>query len=100
MAKYEIWVKDLRRHEEAIRGGLPVKVDIRDESLQWRPVEAVISQSPVKGAVETAVVGEGGPVSYVNAPVYLTIVRELDEDEAYIIHDMTKYQKADPFTRH
>jgi hypothetical protein len=99
MAQYEIWIKELKRHEQAIKEGQPCKVDLRDESLQWKPVEAVISYEPIEGGVEVTVVGEGGPVSYVTPPVYVKIVRELDEDEAYVIHDMTKYQEADPFMR-
>lgn len=97
MAQYEIWVKDLKRHEAAIKQGLPVKVDLRDENLQWKSVEAIVSYTPAEGAVEVTVVGEGGPVSYVTGPVYLKIVKELDEDEAYVIKDMTKYQENDPF---
>lgn len=99
MAQYEIFIKDLKMHEEAIKQGLPVKVDIRDANLRWSSVEAVVSNGPVADAVETTVIGEGGPVSYVTPPVYLRIVKELDEDEAYVIRDMGKYQKADPFMR-
>ena len=92
MAKYEMWVKELKRYKNEIANGTPVKVDVRDESLNWRPMIAIISEVPIEGGEETAIVCEGGPVSYIRKPVYLKIVQELDEDE-YVISDMDKYNK-------
>jgi hypothetical protein len=92
MAKYEMWVKELKRYKSEIANGTPVKVDVRDESLNWRPMIAIISEVPIEGGEETVIVCEGGPVSYIRKPVYLKIVQELDEDE-YVISDMDKYNK-------
>ena len=49
MAKYEMWVKELKRYRNEIVNGTPVKVDIRDESLNWHAVMAIISETPIKG---------------------------------------------------
>lgn len=93
MAKYEMWVKELKRFRNEIHDGTPVKVDVRDESLNWHAVIAIISETPIEDGVETVIVGEGGPVSYINKPVYLKIVEELDEDDQYVIKDMDRYNK-------
>jgi hypothetical protein len=92
MARYEIWIREIKRNSEQMKTGEAVQVDIRDENLNWRSVRAILSKQPLEGGEEVTVIGEGGTGSYVHGPVYVKIVEELDEDE-HVIKDMIDYRE-------
>lgn len=90
MADWGIAVQDLKRVEQALGSGEPVRIQLRNENWEWIYVEALVSSEPFEGAVEAEVVTEGGPFSELEKPVYVKVLRELDSEGVIAKLDITR----------
>lgn len=78
----DLWQRELDEQRDAIARGEPVQVNVRDETLAWKRVEAIVVKGALEDGQPAAVLQDRGEVTQ-KGEWSVRILRELG-DEAYI----------------